>query len=235
MSACTNALSLADRAGWAVHPHGGFLSLATGESIVEILVAEPETLLIAQASPEMTVLRSWTDLGAEEIAARRPNVAIAGVDACIVKGHGGVFVFTQAAAREAETNFMQMVRKDDGACAVRDDIRANWGRAALIGTDPGISVWRIEIAPGAARPAECHFRRVESWSVASGNGHVVLDGETRQLNPGDVIKIDRGVTHSISNRRTEPLILYETRVGASLGDDDTLMLARPELGARETA
>lgn len=129
ISACTNALTLAGRAGCAIHPNGGFLSLAAAESIVGILVAEPETLLICQAPADMRVVRSWTDLEPEDIAARRPDAAIAGVDAQIVQGHGGIFVFTSSAARQAEDHFNRAVNHVDNTAG--SGIRADWGRAAF--------------------------------------------------------------------------------------------------------
>ena len=128
VSACTNALTLADRAGCAIHPNAGFLSLAGAESIAGILVAEPETLLICQASVDMRVVQSWNDLEPAEIAARRPDAAIAGVDARIVQGHGGVFVFTEKAARLAEDHFNRAANRADGAAG--RGIHADRSRAA---------------------------------------------------------------------------------------------------------
>lgn len=63
-----------------------------------------------------------------------------------------------------------------------------------------------------------HFNRSEVWTVTSGRGEVVLDGETQLVTRGSVVSIQPNVKHSV--RAFETLHIIEIQLGTNLVEDD---------------
>jgi mannose-6-phosphate isomerase-like protein (cupin superfamily) len=59
--------------------------------------------------------------------------------------------------------------------------------------------------------AHVHFDITQGWEVLDGKGKVVVDGETRELEAGDLLEIEIGVKHQdIHNPYGEPLTVRWT-------------------------
>jgi mannose-6-phosphate isomerase len=80
-------------------------------------------------------------------------------------------------------------------------------------------VKRIVVAPGKR-----HAKRAEHWFVVSGRATVVLDGEERELGPGDSIDISLGQAHRCENRGTSQVVFIEVQHGTYFGEDDIVRL-----------
>ena len=63
-----------------------------------------------------------------------------------------------------------------------------------------------------------HKRRDEVWTIVAGEGTVVLDGESREVSAGDVIKIEHGHKHTIVARTT--LNVIEVQIGEDIDVKD---------------
>lgn len=61
------------------------------------------------------------------------------------------------------------------------------------------SLAEARIAVGSATQAHYHPSTEEIYFILAGSGSMVIDGETRQVGPGDAIAIPPGAIHHIAN------------------------------------
>ena len=61
------------------------------------------------------------------------------------------------------------------------------------------SLAEARIAVGLATQAHYHPNTEEIYFILEGSGSMVIDGETRQVGPGDAIAIPPGAIHNITN------------------------------------
>ena len=73
----------------------------------------------------------------------------------------------------------------------------SWGsyRVLDVGTD-SLTV-KVTLNPGHGMNYHSHDRRDEVWTVISGSGRVVIDGEERVVSAGDVIDLHIGCKHTV--------------------------------------
>lgn len=81
---------------------------------------------------------------------------------------------------------------------------------------------KLYIGKGKQINYQYHQRRKELWTVISGRGLLHIEGETRTVAPGDMIRIDEGVRHGI--RALERLEMIEVQLGSLLAEDDIVRL-----------
>jgi quercetin dioxygenase-like cupin family protein len=70
-----------------------------------------------------------------------------------------------------------------------------------------VSVCQLIIAPGIAIPVHAHDPQVDSIFIVSGNGEAYVNGEWREVVPGDYLFFPSGVEHATRNTGSEKLIL----------------------------
>lgn len=196
LQGCANALALGERRGGALRPHAAYLSLFSGASIAEIMAAEPASLLLHPAGETLRIVRGWADLDLSEIE----GATVSLLDT-MPNRDGGEASGTGASRTATEGGFDTVI--EDTA---------------------GIMIMRREIEPGSGLARECHFRRTETWTVVSGHGRAMIDGQEIAALPGSALVIPRGAAHALANEGKEMLVIYEVRAGALLGRDDALSL-----------
>ncbi|KAA2285484.1 cupin domain-containing protein, partial [Clostridioides difficile] len=67
-----------------------------------------------------------------------------------------------------------------------------------------------------------HLKRNEVWTVVSGQGELIMDGELRLLNPGDIISIPAGGQHSV--KAVTELEIIEVQMGSELVEEDIVRI-----------
>ena len=97
-----------------------------------------------------------------------------------------------------------------------------WGIYELLADDPSYRVKRIEIYPGKTIYAHSHKYRSEHWSVVSGTARIELNGMDRIYSMGDVINVEAGMVHQISNVGMAPLLVIEVSTGENVTEDDMI-------------
>jgi mannose-6-phosphate isomerase len=110
------------------------------------------------------------------------------------------------------------VCSDDVMALERDE--RPWGSYEVLEDAPTHKVKRIEVRPGQRLSYQRHARRAEHWFVVRGTGHVTLDGNAVELDPGDAIDIPSGSAHRIANRGDSLLVFIEVQHGEYFGEDD---------------
>ena len=72
-----------------------------------------------------------------------------------------------------------------------------------------------EIPPGSSVGVHTHADDEEVYVIISGRGRMMLDGETFEVGPGDVIRnVPRG-THGLANAGNEPLTMVVLDVASA--------------------
>lgn len=76
----------------------------------------------------------------------------------------------------------------------------------------------IVIEAGKNVSYQRHEHRREIWTVIQGVGEVVLDGEKRKMQKGDVIFVAQGVKHTV--KAISELHFIEVQMGDELSEED---------------
>ncbi len=100
-----------------------------------------------------------------------------------------------------------------------------WGNYTVLDDAEGDhKVKRIVVAPGKRLSYQTHRFRAEHWFIVSGVATVVLDGEVRELTPGQSVDIAVGAAHRCENHAAEPVVFIEVQHGTYFGEDDIVRL-----------
>ncbi|MFC3801777.1 sugar phosphate nucleotidyltransferase [Cohnella sp. GCM10012308] len=98
-----------------------------------------------------------------------------------------------------------------------------WGSYRVLdcsvsGADKLTKVGLIQMHAGKQLPYHAHRLRSETWTVASGEGELLMDGIWRKMRAGDVVHIPAAVKHGIL--ALTDMSLVEVQIGADLSADD---------------
>jgi mannose-6-phosphate isomerase-like protein (cupin superfamily) len=69
------------------------------------------------------------------------------------------------------------------------------------------SLAEARLAPGGSTDEHYHVRTEEIYYITHGTGRMRIDGEEREVGPGDAIAIPPGAKHKLWNTGGEPLRL----------------------------
>lgn len=81
---------------------------------------------------------------------------------------------------------------------------------------------RIIIGADKNLSYQYHLKRNEVWTVVSGQGELILDGDLKQINQGDTISIPSGGKHSV--RAITELEIIEVQMGSELVEEDIVRI-----------
>jgi len=70
-----------------------------------------------------------------------------------------------------------------------------------------VSVCQLVLEPGTTIPVHTHDPQADSIYIVAGKGEAYVNGDWRELAPGDYIFFPPGVEHATRNRGSEPLVL----------------------------
>ena len=94
----------------------------------------------------------------------------------------------------------------------------SWGYFRIINVEEDSLTIKITLNPGHAMNYHSHEHRDEVWTVVSGTGKAVIDGEERGIKAGDVICLPVGCKHTIL-AETE-LKVIEVQMGKDISVED---------------
>ncbi len=89
----------------------------------------------------------------------------------------------------------------------------SWGTFTILSADENALTIKLCVTAGKAMSYHAHDDRDEVWTVLSGRGAVTVDGETSAVRTGDVIRLPRGVRHTL--RADTDMRLIETQIAGS--------------------
>ena len=70
-----------------------------------------------------------------------------------------------------------------------------------------------------------HNNRSEFWSIAQGEGYLILDGVLTKVSAGDTVFIEKNVKHSIKAINGD-LVILEVQYGTECNEDDIVRITR---------
>lgn len=143
------------------------------------------------------------------VAGLRDAVVVATPDGILVSGKEESARIKGQVARAAETRPMYEQRRW-GEYRVLDSSAYPDGRKSL--------TKELVIEAGRQLSYQVHARRSEVWTVVSGSGRVVLDGDERVVEPGSVVRVPAGARHAV--RADGAMRIIEVQLGDVLVEDD---------------
>jgi len=96
-----------------------------------------------------------------------------------------------------------------------------WGSYRTLEETSYCKVKTIQVRPGQALSYQTHKLRSEDWTIVSGSGYVILDGDYHRAMPGDKYKIEAGQKHRAGCLPEDPgMVFIEIQSGDYFGEDD---------------
>ena len=103
-----------------------------------------------------------------------------------------------------------------------------WGYYQVLYADDYCKIKHLYIDAGKNISYQYHLHRAELWTVVSGCGRFVLEGQLYSLQAGDIVKIEAGQRHTIQNIGEELLVIHEIQTGKVLSEDDIVREELPD-------
>ncbi len=104
----------------------------------------------------------------------------------------------------------------------------------VLWTGPHTQLVVMTIPPGGEIGEEVHEENDQILTFVSGVGQAVVAGDTRDVEPGDVVVVPAGTQHNFLNAGPNPLVLY-TVYGPPDHADGTVHRTKEEADAAEAA
>jgi quercetin dioxygenase-like cupin family protein len=86
------------------------------------------------------------------------------------------------------------------------------GQVSYLTLGPGqhgsknLAVTWVECAPGSQQPLHSHAESEQAYVIVRGRGTMLVEGESREVGPGDTILIPPGARHAIRNHTDAELV-----------------------------
>ena len=96
----------------------------------------------------------------------------------------------------------------------------SWGSYRVLDQEDGSLTVKITLLAGRQFRYHSHRHRDETWTVLSGRGEAVLDGQTVPLTPGSVVNAKAGVRHTL--RAKTEMTLIEVQTGSLIDVHDKI-------------
>ena len=94
----------------------------------------------------------------------------------------------------------------------------SWGSYRVMNVESGSMTIKVTLKPGHSMNYHSHQERDEVWVVISGVGETIVDGERRDVVPGDVILLKANQRHTV--RAITELKLIEVQLGRDITVSD---------------
>jgi mannose-1-phosphate guanylyltransferase len=143
------------------------------------------------------------------VAGLRDSVVVATPDGILVSGKAESAQIKRV-VEEARAARPMYERRVWGEYRVLDSSVYPDGRRAL--------TKELAVEVGKQLSYQRHASRSEVWTVVSGEGEVVLDGEARRVAPGDVVCVPAGTLHAL--RAFTEVRIVEVQLGEVLVEED---------------
>ncbi len=97
----------------------------------------------------------------------------------------------------------------------------SWGSYRVLDVEKNSLTVKVTLNPNHRMNYHSHEHRDEIWTVISGNGQAVVDGEVREIGVGDVIRMQAGQKHTVI-AGAEGLQLTEVQLGSEISVADKI-------------
>lgn len=94
----------------------------------------------------------------------------------------------------------------------------SWGSYHVLDVLNGSMTIKVTLNPGHSMNYHSHERRSEVWTVLSGTGTAIVDGNKTAIKPGDVVNLPIGSRHTVIAET--PLTILEVQIGKEISVHD---------------
>lgn len=105
--------------------------------------------------------------------------------------------------------------------------RKSWGNYRVLDVEKDSLTVKVSLKPNSRMNYHSHRFRDEIWTVISGNGRAIVDGETRDISVGDVVHMQAGQKHTVL-AGPDGLLLTEVQLGPEISAADKQKFDLPE-------
>ena len=102
----------------------------------------------------------------------------------------------------------------------------SWGTYKVIDVERDSLTIKVTLNAGSRIKYHSHERRREVWNVIEGRGLIVIDGDVRSIQAGDVIELPIGSKHIVIADTV--LKIIEVQFGREISVDDKLIHEKRE-------
>lgn len=146
-------------------------------------------------------------------------MVVSGVkNSVVIATHDGILV----ASKDASSNANMKSLISDASASRPMYERRLWGEYRVLDAAvyDGVKTLTKEliVESGKQLSYQKHASRSEIWTIVSGQGEVVIDGEVREVSSGDIVNVKIGNLHSI--RAFDELHIIEVQLGQILSESD---------------
>lgn len=146
-------------------------------------------------------------------------MVVSGVkNSVVIATHDGILV----ASKDASSNANMKSLISDASASRPMYERRLWGEYRVLDAAvyDGVKTLTKEliVESGKQLSYQKHASRSEIWTIVSGQGEVVIDGEVREVSSGDIVNVKIGNLHSI--RAFDELHIIEVQLGQVLSESD---------------
>jgi mannose-6-phosphate isomerase-like protein (cupin superfamily) len=99
-----------------------------------------------------------------------------------------------------------------------------WGRYQKFFQNDRIWIKYLEVLPYSRLSLQKHQHRREKWIIVEGRGLAVIDDQTIEVSPGQMVDIPLGAVHRMCNPHGSVLNFVEVAFGEDLTEDDIIRL-----------
>ncbi|MEG2769931.1 MAG: sugar phosphate nucleotidyltransferase, partial [Oscillospiraceae bacterium] len=149
-----------------------------------------------------------------------PIIAMGITNSVVVASHDGILV-----ANKGETYNLKDYTKSALKRPMYEERR--WGRYVVLEhriskSGQEVLTKRLHIASGKQISYQYHNHRKEVWTVAGGEGLLLLNDQKSTVQFGDVVVVEKGMRHAI--RAVTDLDIMEIQIGDDLVEEDIVRL-----------
>ena len=100
-----------------------------------------------------------------------------------------------------------------------------WGNFLILDVQKDSLTIKITLLKGRRMNYHSHERRKEIWTIISGRGTVIIDGESREVAAGEIINLPVGCKHTVC--AATDLHIVEVQLGNDISSKDKRIFKQP--------
>ncbi len=212
VSACGNALQMADNAGRIIRPRGDFLRLVGRPGLVQLIAPNLNDLGIYLASDDCRVVQSFRDPSVMQgVQKAALPVEVCGYnDAKIIACADGVLVLRPGSEEQVKDHYQNQPEPTAAtAQPTKQTSSFTWGSEEVLVEIGGVHISKNTIQPKQRLLIDVNAPFTRSIAVVSGKLKLLLGAASQSLTSGDQIIIPQGLAGVMINDSNQPAIFIE--------------------------
>ncbi len=133
---------------------------------------------------------------------------------CIIKRGSSQMVKDVVGELQKENN------PEKNLTIIHTTVHRPWGSYTVLEENENYKIKSIVVKPGNRLSLQKHLHRNEHWVIVKGTANVKIGNEEKIVSENELVYINAGEIHRLSNEGKIDLIVIETQVGEYLGEDD---------------